>query len=118
MTDFSIEKQPLDQVILITTAPDAKTAEALARSLVAKELVACVNCFPAGTSVYRWQGRVETAAEVVMLIKTVREYGDRVARQVQDEHPYELPEVLVVPVIGGSRAYLDWVADAVQPTKD
>ena len=118
MSDFLIEKQPLDQIILVTTAPDAETSEAIARSLLAKGLVACVNCLPAGTSVYRWQGKVETASEVVMLIKTVREHGDRVARQVQDEHPYELPEMLVVPVIGGSRAYLDWVADAVQPDKD
>ena len=118
MTDFSIEKQPLDQVILITTVPDAETSEALARSLVAGGLVACVNCLPAGTSVYRWQGQVETAREVVMLIKTVRKYGDRVARQVQDEHPYELPEMLVVPVVGGSRAYLDWIVDATHPVEN
>ncbi len=116
MTDFSIENQPVDAVLLITTMPDAERSEALARSLINGGRVACVNCLPAGTSVYRWQGRVETATEVVMLIKTVREHSDAVAKQVHDEHPYELPELLVVPAIGGSVKYLDWIADATRQT--
>jgi len=109
MTDFSIENQPLDVVILTTTFPTAERSEVFIRSLVAEGLAACVHCLPAGTSTYRWEGKVETASEVTLVIKTVREHADAVARRVHDEHPYELPELLAVPVSGGSKDYLDWV---------
>ena len=116
MSQFSIENQPLDTVLLITTMPDAERSEALARSLVAGGHVACVNCLPQGTSIYRWQGKIETAREVVMVIKTVRESSAHVASQVHDEHPYELPELLVVPVTGGSVKYLEWIASESRGT--
>ena len=115
MSNFSIGNQPLDAVLLITTLPDTERSEALARSLIAGGRVACVNCLPQGTSIYRWQGEIETASEVMMVIKTVREHSEIVARQVHDEHPYELPELLVVPVIGGSAKYLDWIASESRP---
>jgi len=120
MTSFSIGKQPLDVVILMTTVPQGgpsgERSEALIRSLVAEGLAACVHCLPAGTSTYRWDGKVETASEATLLIKTVREHADAVARRVHDEHPYELPELLAVPVTGGSQDYLDWVKAQVGTT--
>ncbi|MFK8017925.1 MAG: divalent-cation tolerance protein CutA [Gammaproteobacteria bacterium] len=110
MSDFSVENQPVDAVLVMTTLPDNERSEALARSLIAGGHVACVHCSPRGTSIYRWNGEVETAREVTMVIKTVREHSAIVMQQVHDEHPYELPELLVVPVIGGSAKYLDWIA--------
>jgi periplasmic divalent cation tolerance protein len=109
MTDFSIAEQSLDVVILMTTVPAGERSEALVRSLVTEGLAACVHALPTGTSTYRWEGKVETASEATLLIKTVREHADAVARRVHDERPYELPELLAVPVTGGSIQYLDWI---------
>lgn len=101
----------------MTTVPDAETSGRLARSLVSDGLAACVHSLPAGVSTYRWQGELHTDREITLLIKTVREHGDEVAQRVHDEHPYELPELLQVPICGGSDAYLDWVRQQVGTDK-
>ncbi len=109
MTDFEMHNQATDVIVMITTAPDAETSGRLARSLVDDGLAACVHVMPAGESTYRWQGQVHTDREATLFIKTVRAHGDAVARRVHDSHPYELPELLTVPIHGGSSSYLDWV---------
>ena len=114
MTDLSSKNQSLGVRLLVTSMPPGERAEALARSLVERGLAACVHCQSAGTSVYRWQGETVAESETLMWIKTA---ADRVAdatRYIADEHPYELPEVLVVPVDGGLEPYLDWVAQATR----
>ena len=103
-----------DVILVITTVPDAETSRGLSRSLLNDGLAACVHALPAGVSTYRWQGEVHEDREVTLFIKTVREHGDAVARRVHDEHPYELPELLVVPIHGGSTGYLDWVRNHVK----
>ena len=92
------------------TCPDLAGAERLAEALVGERLAACVNVLPGVRSVYRWQGTVERADEVLLLIKTTRERLDALAARVRALHPYELPELLAVEAAGGLPDYLDWVA--------
>jgi len=94
---------------VITTCPDAAAAERIARTLVNERLAACVNILPPMRSIYRWRGVVEDASEQLLIIKTlVRDYRD-VESRVRALHPYELPEVIAVPIAAGSSAYLAWL---------
>lgn len=93
------------------TCPDRDTASALARELVAENLAACCNVVEGMTSVYRWQGKVEEDPEVLLIAKTTRERYPALERSIQGNHPYELPEILAVPVTAGLAGYLDWVAE-------
>jgi periplasmic divalent cation tolerance protein len=95
--------------VVLLTAPDAASAEGLARALVEERLAACVNLVPGVRSIYRWQGRVEDASEVLLVVKTRAELGAALAARVRELHSYELPEVLELGVAGGSAEYLDWV---------
>jgi len=95
--------------VVLVTAPDAETGARIARALVEERLVACVNLLPGVRSVYRWEGRVEDEGEVLLVLKTASARLDAVAARVKDLHPYELPEVVALPVVGGSRGYLQWV---------
>ena len=97
-------------VAVLVSAPDAETARRIGRTLVEERLAACVNVVPGVSSIYRWRGAVEEAAEVLLVVKTRAERADALAARVRTLHPYELPEVVVLPVRGGSRAYLQWVA--------
>ncbi|MBU3693987.1 MAG: divalent-cation tolerance protein CutA [Rhodocyclaceae bacterium] len=102
-------------VLLLTTFPDRERAEAAARHWVEAGLAACVHIAPAGRSVYRWQGAVEVAEEVALTAKTTAERVEALHEALRHDHPYELPEVLLVSPQGGSEAYLGWVMDACQP---
>ena len=95
---------------LLTTAPDEGIAATLARTLVEERLAACVNVIPGARSFYRWQGALQDDSEVVLIIKSQRNRSQALAARIKDLHPYELPEVLELPVCGGSSAYLDWIA--------
>ncbi|MGH0030686.1 MAG: divalent-cation tolerance protein CutA [Myxococcota bacterium] len=95
--------------LVLVTAPDAETAGRIARALVEERLVACVNVVPGVRSVYRWQGKLEEDAEQLLVAKTRADRCPALAARVEALHPYELPEVLVLPVSGGSQRYLDWV---------
>lgn len=95
--------------VVLVTAPDAEVAGRIARALVEERLCACVNIVSGVRSVYRWEGRVEDDAEQLLVIKTREDRCPALAARAQALHPYELPEVLVLPVSGGSQGYLDWV---------
>lgn len=95
--------------VVLVTAPDAETAQRLAHALVTERLAACVNLVPGIRSVYRWEGRIHEDAEVLLVAKTRADRCDALAARIQALHPYELPEVVVLPVTGGSAGYLDWV---------
>jgi periplasmic divalent cation tolerance protein len=95
--------------LVLTTCPDADTAERIAETLVGEHLAACVNILPIAKSVYRWRGKVETAAELLLIIKApVRGYR-ALQRRLLELHPYELPEVVSVPIVGGFADYLTWI---------
>lgn len=99
------------QILLIfTNLPDAPSAEALATTLVSERLAACVNMLAPCRSVYRWQGEIESAQEVPLLIKTTTERYAAVEEAIRSAHPYELPEIIAVPVAQGLPDYLGWVA--------
>lgn len=100
-------------LLILTTCPDAATAERLARHLVAGNLAACVNIQSGIRSVYRWRGEVESAEEHLLIVKTASERFKEVEAAIRECHPYELPEVIAVPIIAGSKAYLSWMTDLV-----
>jgi len=99
-----------DTIIVLTNLPDKASATRLASLLVERRHAACVNILAECTSVYRWQGRVETATEVPILIKTSRAAYSRLEEEILANHPYELPEIVSVPLGAGLPAYLNWVA--------
>lgn len=106
------------QVLLVLTSlPDADSAQRMADALVASRAAACVNMLAPCTSVYRWQGKLETAHEVPLLIKTTRNAYARLEAAIRAHHPYELPEIIAVPVDAGLPAYLQWVAQETTPTE-
>ena len=100
-----------DFVIVLTNLPDREAALRLAHELVAKRLAACVNVLAECTSVYRWRGAVENAREVPLLIKTRAARYPEVEAAIRGLHPYELPEIIAVPVVRGFEGYLQWIAD-------
>ena len=99
----------METILVISTLPDQEQAQKLAQSLVQQKLAACVNILPSATSVYRWQGQVETANETIILIKTTMARYPDLEAAIKAQHPYELPEIIAVPVSTGLWAYLDWV---------
>ena len=102
--------QANDEVVLIyTTFPDAAAAETVGGSLVDRGLAACVNILAGMTSIYVWQGERHRDSEVVMIIKTRAELAERVIEEARKLHPYDNPALLVLPVDGGSAAFLDWI---------
>jgi periplasmic divalent cation tolerance protein len=95
--------------VVLITAPDVETASRLARALVEERLAACVNLVPGIRSIYRWEGEVSEDAEVLLLAKTRADRCDALAARIEALHPYELPEVVALPVASGSVRYLAWV---------
>ena len=100
-----------DTLLVFTNLPDHDAALALARGLVERRLAACVNVLNGCTSVYRWKGDVEQADEVPVMLKTRAARYSEVEAAIRDLHPYELPEVIAVPVVRGLPDYLEWVAE-------
>jgi periplasmic divalent cation tolerance protein len=101
------------QVVLVT-APDLETGARIGRSLVAEGLAACANLVPGVRSIYRWQGELHDDPEVLLIVKTRAPLLDALTARVRALHPYELPEVLALPVAGGSEPYLAWVRGAAE----
>ena len=96
--------------IVLTNLPDRKAAVALARTLVERRLAACANVLPGCASVYWWQGALESADEVPVLLKTRRSLYPQVEQAIRALHPYELPEIVALPIEAGLDGYLDWIA--------
>lgn len=99
-----------DALLVLTTLPNADAAAELAKAVVGEKLAACANLFPALRSIYRWQGKVQDESEVLVLFKTRQEQFERLKARILELHPYEVPEVLAVPVEQGYQPYLDWLA--------
>jgi len=97
-------------LLVLTNLPDAASAEALAHELVRQRLAACVNILPAVKSVYRWQGALEQAGETMLLIKTGAARYEALQAAIRAAHPYEVPEIIALPIAAGLPAYLDWIA--------
>ena len=96
-------------IVVLTNLPDRESAKALARALVERRLAACVNVGAAVVSIYHWQGQIETEIEVPIAIKTRQVLYSKVEAAIREIHPYELPEVVAVPITNASAAYLEWI---------
>jgi periplasmic divalent cation tolerance protein len=98
--------------LVLVTTPDLKTARALAKAAVSARLVACANLIPKIESHYRWQGQIESGAEVLVVLKTTKSKLAALEKLVLSQHPYDTPEFLVLPLAAGSNGYLDWLASS------
>jgi periplasmic divalent cation tolerance protein len=103
-------KTPACQLVL-TTCPSRRAADRIALTLVEERLAACVNIVPIARSVYRWRGRIESAREFLLVVKSLRRAYPRLEKRLRALHPYELPEVVAVPIRSGFRSYLAWIAN-------
>jgi periplasmic divalent cation tolerance protein len=103
-----------EALVVLCTVPTAEVAAELARALVEARLVACGNVVPGLRSIYRWQGKVEDEPEVLLILKTTRERLPALRDELLRRHPYQVPEVLALPVEAGSAAYLEWLAAQVR----
>ncbi|HYE80447.1 MAG TPA: divalent-cation tolerance protein CutA [bacterium] len=124
--DFSMDSEVTDgelmdededrgYLLVSVTFPDLDTATRVATELVDSQLAACVNLIPQVTSIYRWEGQIKTEAEVLALIKTADDLLGEVAALIEETHPYEVPEVLALPLVAGSPDYVDWMAGQLRP---
>ena len=98
-----------EKLVVLMTVGSQEEAERIARTLVAEMLVACVNVIPGVTSVYRWEGQVQSDQEWLLVAKSRRDVLDDLVRRVQTLHSYDVPEVIALPLVGGSDAYLRWI---------
>ena len=103
-------------ILILTQMPDRASAQSLARSLVEARLAACVRIGAPVESLYHWHGQIETAQEVPLVVKTRAERYRDVEAAIRARHPYELPEILAVPVVDGLARYVDWIADETVET--
>jgi periplasmic divalent cation tolerance protein len=101
--------------IALVTAPDLKTARRLARAALEARLIACANLIPKIESHYRWKGKVERGAEVLLILKTTARSVARLEKLILSAHPYDTPEFLVLPLEAGNRRYLDWINTSCHP---
>ncbi|MCE0828165.1 periplasmic divalent cation tolerance protein [Buttiauxella ferragutiae ATCC 51602] len=96
-------------VVILCTAPDEATAQELAALMLAEKLAACVTILPGATSLYYWEGKMEQEYEVQMLLKSDIEHQDALLASLKSHHPYQTPELLVLPVTHGDSDYLSWL---------
>ncbi len=95
--------------LILTTCPDAEIAETIAKTLVSEGLAACVNILPPLRSVYTWRGKIASATEHLLLIKSTKHRYSALQERIQALHPYELPEIIAVPIVDGLPDYLSWL---------
>ena len=100
--------------VALVTAPDVKTARKLARAALEARLIACANLVPRIESHYRWQGKIEAGAEVLVLMKTSTARLPALEKLILATHPYDTPEFIVLPISQGSRRYLAWVQESLK----
>ena len=100
----------MQTLLVLTNCPDEESANAIALALVEERLAACVNILPRVQSIYRWEGAVESATEIPLLIKATAANYSALETAIRDRHPYTVPEIIALPVERGLPAYLDWVA--------
>ncbi|KAF3447356.1 hypothetical protein FNV43_RR12542 [Rhamnella rubrinervis] len=101
-------------IVVYVTVPNKEVGKKLAESIVNEKLAACVNRVPGIESVYLWQGEVQTDAEELLIIKTRQSLLDALTQHVKANHPYDVPEVIALPINGGSPQYLEWIKDSTR----
>ncbi|KJP87590.1 hypothetical protein AK88_02758 [Plasmodium fragile] len=107
-------EQPTDFIAVYVTAPGSDVAEKIAHVLLEDKLASCVNIIPGVLSLYHWKGEIARDNEVLMMIKTRKNLFPKIVDTVKANHPYEVPEVISVPIHQGSKDYLDWITKSVK----
>jgi len=97
-------------VLAVTTVPSAEEGRRIVKELVERRLIACGNVLPGATSIYRWKGAIEESVEAVVLMKTTAARWPELQRAFPALHPYDVPELIALPILGGHAAYLDWLS--------
>jgi len=108
-----VASMPTDSLVVLCTLPDREQATRLARALVEERLAACASLVPGLTSVYRWQGAIQQDEEVLLLVKTTQAVYTRLEQRIRALHPYELPEIIAVPIQTGQADYLKWIQESL-----
>lgn len=103
-----------DARVVLVTAPDIEVAQRLARRLLEQKVAACANIVPGMTSLFWWQGKIDEQAETLLIIKTTAAKLLMLIDAVQKEHPYDVPEIIALPVVGGAENYLTWLRDSIK----
>ncbi|MEJ2313647.1 MAG: divalent-cation tolerance protein CutA [Nitrospirota bacterium] len=101
----------MGNIVVLVTAPSEKEGMEIARALVEERLAACVNVVGSLRSVFRWEGRIEDEGEVLLVAKSREGLFEALDRRVRDLHPYSVPEVIALPIVKGSEAYLSWLEE-------
>ncbi len=104
----------MEYCVILITVPNQAVGARIAKTLVEEKLAACVNRIPGVISVYAWQGKIEQATEELLMVKTRQNLTATVSQRVKSLHPYEVPEIVALPITGGSEAYLKWLAGETQ----
>lgn len=105
---------PENQIVTLCTVPDRESGERIGHALVEARLAACVNLVPNLTSIYRWQGAVQQDSECLLLIKTTTTRFAALAERLRSLHPYDVPEIIALPITQGLPAYLNWITENTQ----
>lgn len=108
----------IKEIIVYITAPNEEEAAKIAQTLVEERLTACVNIVKGIRSIYRWQGRIEDDAEVLMVVKTKKSLFKDLSARVKELHSYEVPEIIALPIIDGSEEYLKWLLASLRSGND
>jgi periplasmic divalent cation tolerance protein len=103
-----------DKIVVLCTCASPEDGERLARALLAGRLAACVNVVPGMRSFYHWKGEIEASGECLLLIKSSRDLFPALSAAIEKTHPYEVPEVIAMPVVSGSENYLNWLGANLQ----
>lgn len=106
-----------DHCVVLCTCPDKETSVSLAHAMVAMKLAACVNIIPAMLSVYAWEDSIETSEEWQLMIKTRKDSLGDLSAFIKKVHPYEIPEMIAIPIMAGSEAYLGWMNNWLENTQ-
>jgi len=99
----------IEVILILITVPDAKSAECISTLLVDKRLAACVNTISGVSSLYRWEGKLNRDDELILMIKTVKENFDKICLTVISIHPYDMPEIIAIPIVSGATQYMEWI---------
>lgn len=108
----------MESIVVLVSCASHREAEKITRAVLRKRLAACANILKSSAkSIYRWKGKIEVAAETLMLVKTTRRKFGALEREIGRLHSYDTPEIIALPIIAGSKAYLKWVTDCVATTR-
>ena len=107
-----------DKIVVFTTCAVESDAERIARALVDARLAACVNVVPGVRSFYHWKGKTESSQEFLLIVKTSRDLFDALRAEMEKLHPYELPELLALPVVAGAEDYLRWLQSNLRGARE